>query len=103
MNLVPRGVRASTNRTNACWPRGSHRSPDAPNPTISTAITADLIERQVVVIAAFGPPAVLAAKAATTAIPIVFMAGTDPIDLGLVTNFRRPTANVIGLTSLLRC
>src|SRR5262249_7567703 len=75
------------------WARGQY--------DLLPAMAADLVSRRVsVLVAVGGDPSPLAAKRATSAIPIVFGVGSDPVSAGLVESFNRPGGNVTGVTVL---
>ena len=64
-------------------------------------LAGDLLSRKVAVIVTWDAPASLAAKAATKTIPIVFLTGVDPIEIGLVQSFSRPSGNLTGIYNLI--
>ena len=67
---------------------------------VARGFAADLVQRNASAIAVFGLPAALAAKAATTAIPIIFATGANPVTSGLVASFNKPGGNLTGISLL---
>jgi len=65
------------------------------------ALAADLVKRQIALMAATTTPAALAAKGATSTIPIVFSIGADPVAIGLVEGLSRPSGNITGVNNYL--
>jgi len=74
------------------WTRGEYN--------IAAALAADLASHRMAVIAVAGSPLALAAKAATSTIPIVFSVASDPVEAGLVASLNRPGGNLTGMTTL---
>jgi putative tryptophan/tyrosine transport system substrate-binding protein len=65
-----------------------------------SSLAGELVDRDVAVLVTFDAPASFAAKAATKTTPIVFLTGTDPVEIGLVQSFSRPSGNLTGVYTL---